>query len=171
MVHNLVTVAALLGRKPAIPEVPCAFMRAVQPLRNPNRERSRFGVAHPAVVVSGTPDHQRCFFTPAKWGNDNNHQCNHDKARPHLPLAVRASIGSRRTSSYAKHLFTSSVPISDSFASLKPYYAHRICTPSTPTSYTHITSMPLAHLRHPYARIRTFHAHLHALPCTAPCNP
>ena len=80
MLHNLVTVAALIGRRPAIPEVPCAFMRAIQPARNPNLPKARFGLAHPAVVVQGTPEQPICYFSPAKWQNDNNYQCNHDKA-------------------------------------------------------------------------------------------
>ncbi|KAL1511963.1 hypothetical protein AB1Y20_005243 [Prymnesium parvum] len=76
LVHNLVSVAALLGRTPALPEVPCAFVQRIQPRHNPNLPRSRFGIAHPAFVVVGatTPT---CYMAPAQYRHGP--QCNHDR--------------------------------------------------------------------------------------------
>ena len=34
LIHNLVTIAALLERKPVIPQVPCGYVRAVQQRRD-----------------------------------------------------------------------------------------------------------------------------------------
>ena len=74
LVHNLVTVAALVGRRAAVPEIPCAFIRAIQPLRNPNLPKSRYGLAHPAFIITGA-QRATCYLAPATWHAHQGAQC------------------------------------------------------------------------------------------------
>ena len=80
LIHNLVTVAALLNRKPVIPDVPCEDIRTVQqrPASTPSR-RSRFGVSHPSVVVTGSADKQVCRLAPGTWRPGGPDQCYHNR--------------------------------------------------------------------------------------------
>lgn len=79
LVHNLVTVAALLGRKPVIPQVPCEFVRGVQQRRMSTPSgRSRFGVSHPSVVVTGSKKNPVCHLAPGTWRPGGPDQCYHN---------------------------------------------------------------------------------------------
>jgi hypothetical protein len=80
LVHNLVLLASLLGRRPVIPQVPCDFIRAVQPPRGVPSDRSRFGVSHPSVVVTGTATAPQCHLTPGTWRPGAPDQCYHSWA-------------------------------------------------------------------------------------------
>ena len=75
LVHNLVTVAGLIGRKPVLPHVPCDFVRAVQSPEQPNRKRSRFGVCHAAVVATGSAEKTTCQLAPGTWRPGGPDQC------------------------------------------------------------------------------------------------
>ena len=63
LVHNLVIAAVLLGRRPVIPTVPCELIKAVQPEQGLS-DRSRFGVSHPGVVVTGPAEQPTCHLAP-----------------------------------------------------------------------------------------------------------
>ena len=82
LIHNLVLVAALLGRRPVIPQVPCAFVRAVQPKSGNPAARSRFGVSHPSVVVTGSAEgsDEQCHVTAGTWRPGAPDQCYHSWA-------------------------------------------------------------------------------------------
>ena len=80
LVHNLVLIASLLGRRPVIPQVPCDFIRAVQPPRGVPSDRSRFGISHPSVVVTGTATAPQCHLTPGTWRPGAPDQCYHSWA-------------------------------------------------------------------------------------------
>ena len=87
IVHNLVTAAALLGRVPVIPQVPCELIRAVQSLANHNTERSRFGISHAAVVVTGAdPAAPVCHLAPGTWRPGGPDQCYHTAAMGQFDL-------------------------------------------------------------------------------------
>jgi hypothetical protein len=53
LIHNLATLAFLIQRKPVIPRVPCDFVRAVTHPSDASAARSRFGLHHAAIVVTG----------------------------------------------------------------------------------------------------------------------
>lgn len=78
LIHNLVTVAALVDRLPVIPRVPCAFIRATQQRVAPSK-RSRFGVSHPSVVATGTKEEPMCNLAPGTWRPGGPGQCYHDR--------------------------------------------------------------------------------------------
>ena len=80
LVHNLATIAALLGRLPVIPQVPCSYVKAVQQrvLSTPSG-RSRFGVSHPSVVATGTPEKPVCHLAPGTWRPGGPDQCYHNR--------------------------------------------------------------------------------------------
>ena len=80
LIHNLATVAALIDRKPVIPQVPCEYVRAIQqrPTSTPS-PRSRFGVSHPSVVASGTVDNPVCHLAPGTWRPGGPDQCYHNR--------------------------------------------------------------------------------------------
>ena len=80
LIHNLVTIAALLERKPVIPQVPCSYVRAVQQRRvSTPSDRSRFGVSHPSVVATGTPEQPVCHLAPGTWRPGGPDQCYHNR--------------------------------------------------------------------------------------------
>jgi len=78
LVHNLVTVAALLGRRPMIPAVPCEFITAIQPTVGVPVSRSRFGVSHPSVVAVGKSGNPTCHLSPGTWRPGGPDQCYHN---------------------------------------------------------------------------------------------
>lgn len=78
LVHNLVTVAALLGRRPVIPAVPCEFVAAIQPTQGVPVSRSRFGVSHPSVVATGQAGKPTCHLSPGTWRPGGPDQCYHN---------------------------------------------------------------------------------------------
>ena len=77
LVHNLVTVAALIGRKPVIPQVPCSFVRNVQSAHLHTVPTSRFGICHASVVTTGPADQPTCHLTPGTWRPGGPDQCYH----------------------------------------------------------------------------------------------
>ncbi len=105
LVHNLVTLASLLGRKPHIPEVPCSFIRGIQPRKRSNPSaRSRFGVSHPSTVVTGSVEREVCHLAPGTWRPGGPDQCYHNRimhsfdfrrflASPAVAAAARAGHG------------------------------------------------------------------------------
>lgn len=99
LVHNLVLIAALLDRRPVIPQIPCDFIRAVQPRAGVPTRRSRFGVSHPSVIVTGTAAAPQCHLTPGTWRPGAPDQCYHSWALPHFDfarfLATPALAGAR----------------------------------------------------------------------------
>ena len=100
LVHNLVTVALLLGRRPVIPEVPCSFIRAIQPRKSSNpSERARFGINHPSVIVTGSADAPTCHLTPGTWRPGGPDQCYHNKVMHEFDF--RKLVASRAASSAA----------------------------------------------------------------------
>jgi len=76
LVHNLVLVAALINRRPAIPRWPCDFVAAVQPLVG-HTSASRAGVCHPSVIVTGPADAPQCHLAPGTWRPGGPDQCYH----------------------------------------------------------------------------------------------
>ena len=83
LVHNLVLLAALLGRKPVMPLVPCELIRAIQPVLGVPVARSRFGVSHPSVVTTGRAGQEMCHLSPGVAPR---------RARPVLPLLGDALV-------------------------------------------------------------------------------
>ena len=80
LIHNLCTIAVLVGRKPVIPQVPCEYVRSVQQRRTSTPSgRSRFGVSHPSVVVTGTAEHPVCHLAPGTWRPGGPDQCYHNR--------------------------------------------------------------------------------------------
>ena len=80
LIHNLVTIAALIKRKPVIPQVPCEYIRTVQQRQSSTPSgRSRFGVSHPSVVVTGTKDKPICHLAPGTWRPGGPDQCYHNR--------------------------------------------------------------------------------------------
>merc|ERR1719217_745961 len=80
LIHNLATIAALIGRKPVIPQVPCEYVRAVQQRKaSTPSDRSRFGVSHPSVVATGTADKPVCHLAPGTWRPGGPDQCYHNR--------------------------------------------------------------------------------------------
>ena len=77
LIHNLVAISALLGRRPLIPDVPCEFIRAVQPLKA-DVGRARFGVVHASVVATGTAAQPTCHLAPGTWRPGSPDQCYHN---------------------------------------------------------------------------------------------
>ena len=77
MLHNLATTAALLGRRPLLPAVPCAFLRAVQPGRQERERaaRSRLGLLLPSVVPTGPAAAPSCHLAPAEYKEYQALQC------------------------------------------------------------------------------------------------
>ena len=78
LIHNLVTVAGLLGRRPVIPQVPCSFVRAVQSPELWSVPKSRFGICHAGVVATGPPEEPTCHLTPGTWRPGGPDQCYHN---------------------------------------------------------------------------------------------
>ena len=78
LVHNLVTVAALLHRKPVLPAIPCELVRAVQSRDVPNQKRSRFGLCHASVIATGPSDAPVCHLAPGTWRPGGPDQCYHN---------------------------------------------------------------------------------------------
>ncbi|KAL1507134.1 hypothetical protein AB1Y20_007987 [Prymnesium parvum] len=78
LIHNLATIAALLARKPVIPQVPCELVRTVQSRELSNTKRSRFGICHAAVVATGPSDAPVCHLTPGTWRPGGPDQCYHN---------------------------------------------------------------------------------------------
>lgn len=65
--HHLVTLASLLGRRPLVPELPCAFFRAANAnwlARRRRRSESRYGLSLPDIVAVGPPSSPRCYLFP-----------------------------------------------------------------------------------------------------------
>jgi len=80
LIHNLVTIAALLERKPVIPDVPCEYIRTVQQrAASTPVHRSRFGVSHPSIVVTGPKDKPVCRLAPGTWRPGGPDQCYHNR--------------------------------------------------------------------------------------------
>ena len=77
-VHNLVTVAGLLRRKPVMPRVPCELVKAFQSRELPNTKRSRFGICHAAVVATGPSAAPTCHLAPGTWRPGGPDQCYHN---------------------------------------------------------------------------------------------
>ena len=109
LIHNLVTAAALLGRRPVIPQVPCDFVRAVQSPELWSAPKSRFGLCHAAIVATGPPDAPTCHLTPGTWRPGGPDQCYHNAVMSHFDFlrfaAARptaATNGSVRVSSAAQ---------------------------------------------------------------------
>ena len=86
MLHNLATAAALLGRRPLIPTVPCDFLRAVQPKRPVPTDRSRLGLILPSVVATGPTHAPTCHLAPAEYSGSR--QCTHAHAMSAFDLAA-----------------------------------------------------------------------------------
>jgi len=86
MLHNLATAAALLGRRPLIPTVPCDFVRAVQPKRPVPTDRSRLGLILPSVVATGPAHAPTCHLGPAEYSGA--HQCTHAHAMSAFDLGA-----------------------------------------------------------------------------------
>lgn len=80
LVHNLVTLAILIGRKPVLPRVPCEFIRAVTPSNDWRAPLSRFGIHHPGIVVTGGEGgaEPQCHMSPGTWRWEGPGQCYHD---------------------------------------------------------------------------------------------
>jgi len=74
LLHNLVTLAFLIGRKPVIPRVPCDLVRALTHPTDGSASRSRFGLHHHAVVVTGQTD-PVCHLMPGTWRPGASDQC------------------------------------------------------------------------------------------------
>ncbi|KAL1525165.1 hypothetical protein AB1Y20_020036 [Prymnesium parvum] len=104
LLHNLVLVAALLGRKPVIPSVPCSLIEAVQPTVGVPVERSRFGVSHPSVVATGAAAQPRCHVSAGTWRPGGPDQCYHSSVMHsfdfdrfvQLPAVRRHAVGKLR---------------------------------------------------------------------------
>ena len=103
------TAAALLGRRPVIPQVPCSFVRAVQSPELWSAPKSRFGLCHAAVVATGPPDAPTCHLTPGTWRPGGPDQCYHNAIMSHFDyvrfaaaLPAAATNGSVRVSSAAR---------------------------------------------------------------------
>ena len=77
LLHNLATAAALLGRRPLIPSVPCEFVRAVQPRRPDKDGEARFGLLLPSVVATGPADAPVCHLAPPQYRMYSGQQCWH----------------------------------------------------------------------------------------------
>ena len=68
ILHNLFTVAALVGRLPVVPRVPCHFIETVQEITPETpADRSRFGVTDASVMAGGERDAPMCQLMPAAW--------------------------------------------------------------------------------------------------------
>ena len=81
LIHNLVVVAALVGRRPAMPTWPCEFVRQMQPpAQYSASDRARFGVAHPIVLAEGRPGAPTCHLSPGTWRPGGPDQCYHNWA-------------------------------------------------------------------------------------------
>ena len=78
VVHNLVTIAGLLGRKPVMPQVPCELVRAVQSRELANTKKSRFGICHAGVMATGPTDSPVCHLMPGTWRPGGPDQCYHN---------------------------------------------------------------------------------------------
>ena len=79
----MVLLATLLDRRPVIPQVPCEFIRAVQPRSGVPASRSRFGVSHPSVVVTGTPE------APLFWNSVKTRRLPYDEAVKAVLLVMK----------------------------------------------------------------------------------
>lgn len=101
LVHNLVTVAALLGRKPVIPQVPCSFVRNVQSAHLHTVPTSRFGICHASVVATGPAGQPTCHLTPGTWRPGGPDQCYHSAVMSQfdLPRFLAAHGGGARNGS------------------------------------------------------------------------
>ena len=77
--HNLVLAAALVGRRPVIPTVPCEFVRAVQSQSSEQSRTSRFGISHAGFVTSGTAAAPVCHLAPATWRHTGAGECHHGR--------------------------------------------------------------------------------------------
>ena len=91
LIHNLVTAAALLGRRPVMPQVPCDFVRAVQSPELWSVPKSRFGLNHAAIVATGPPDAPTCHLTPGTWRPGGPDQCYHNAVMSHFDYVRFAS--------------------------------------------------------------------------------
>jgi len=80
LIHNLVTVSALIGRTPVIPNVPCGFVKTVQqrPDTTPS-DSARQGVSHPSIVLTGPKDSATCHLAPGTWRPGGPDQCYHNR--------------------------------------------------------------------------------------------
>lgn len=78
VVHNLVTIAGLLGRKPVVPQVPCELVRAIQSRDIANTKKSRFGLCHAAVIATGPSTSPICHLAPGTWRPGGPDQCYHN---------------------------------------------------------------------------------------------
>ena len=88
--------AALLGRRPVIPQVPCSFVRAVQSPELWSVPKSRFGICHAGVVATGPPEEPTCHLTPGTWRPGGPDQCYHSWAMAEFDFARYLARAPRR---------------------------------------------------------------------------
>ena len=65
--HHLMTVAALIGRRPLIPELPCTFYRTANARwlsKKPGSTTNRHGISLPDIVAVGEAPAPRCLLLP-----------------------------------------------------------------------------------------------------------